>query len=259
MNRGTLKVLLMAGAAIALAGCSDSTSPAALISTAQIAADVAATSGDAVATTVENLTANEVSAALPAPGFSLFGSPAGSPPNVTITRSKICYDASNAVVANCTPLASVAKIAFHWTLDGSRSQGSFTGAVHRVHDLTVTRNFTANVETSRTHDGVGSSNDTTTFTGTAVTRTHIESASDSVQGVVFQLPRNTNPFPTAGKIIRNSSLHVTYQSATRSETRDVTKRTEVDFPADAQGNVTLKIDAQVCNLNLVTHSVTNCH
>jgi len=41
-------------------------------------------------------------------------------------------------------------------------------------------------------------------------------------------------------------------------TRDFTKRIEVDFPADAQGNVVLKIDAKVCNLNLVTHAVTNC-
>jgi hypothetical protein len=52
---------------------------------------------------------------------------------------------------------------------------------------------------------------------------------------------------------------VVFVSPTQQATRDYTKRVEVDFPTDAQGNVVLKIDSQTCNLNLVTHTVTGCH
>jgi hypothetical protein len=258
MKRSTLKYLVMAGAAIGLAACSDSTTPS-LISDTQLTADVAASTGDAAATTVENLVLNETNVALPtampSPGFDVLGSPPA------IVRSRTCYDASNAVVASCTPLSSVVKIVFHWTEDGSRSGANFTGVVHRVRDVTVTRNFNSAVppvEVSRTHSGVGTANDTAAFNNGTINRTVVEAASDSIQGVTWNLPRANNPFPISGKLVRNVAIHATFQSANRTETRDVTKRIEVDFPADAQGNVVLKLDAKTCNLNLVTHAVSNC-
>ena len=36
----------------------------------------------------------------------------------------------------------------------------------------------------------------------------------------------------------------------------MTKRVEVNFPPDGQGNVVLKIDTKTCNLNLVTTTVS---
>ncbi len=53
------------------------------------------------------------------------------------------------------------------------------------------------------------------------------------------------PGPMIGRILR--------------PTRDVQRRAEVTFPADAQGNVVLTVNDLACNLNLVTHAVTGCH
>jgi hypothetical protein len=44
----------------------------------------------------------------------------------------------------------------------------------------------------------------------------------------------------------------------RTESREIVRKLQVDFPADAQGNVVLKINDKTCNLNLVTHVVSNC-
>jgi len=59
--------------------------------------------------------------------------------------------------------------------------------------------------------------------------------------------------------VRNVAVHVIVTKGAQTDTRDVTKRIEVTFPADAQGNVQLTINATTCNLNLVTHKVTNCN
>ena len=255
---------LAMAAALGVAACSkDSTAPApaALVSDAQVQTDVAQSSGDAMASTVGDMLAGEGAAALPSPGFNLFGSPPAGD-SVTSTRTRACFDANGAVVTNCSPTTSVRKIVQHVQIDGTRTGPNYFGAVHRVRDDTTTRNFnTAQppVEVSRTHSSVGTSKDTVNFTDGTVTRIHAESAIDSVRGVTWNLPRANNPFPVAGTIVRNVTVHASYHSATRTETKDVTKRVEVDFPADAQGNVVLKIDNKTCNLNLVTRAVSNCH
>lgn len=247
----TMRSTLLLAAALGVAACSDTTTPA-LISDAQVTTDVAKTSGDAIASDVIGLIANEVGLPLAPPAFDLLGSPPVE------TRTRVCYDAQNVVVVNCLPLTSVRKITMHWTVDGSRSGDHFTASVHRIRDLTVVRNFTGQTETSRTHDGVGSSTDTTVFTGEAVTRTSAESAVDSVIAVVFNLPHANNPWPVSGKIVRRVTGHVTVQGENRSESRDFTRRVEVTFPADAQGNVTINVNGKTCTLNLVTRVVNGC-
>ena len=149
-------------------------------------------------------------------------------------------------------------------MDGFRTGAFVTGGVHRVRDWTLTRNFSTAatpVEVSRTHDGVGTSADTLTYANatTDVTRVHDEAAVDSVVGVTFNLPHASNPWPVSGTIIRHVSRPRGDRSPTRNETRDVTRRVTVDFPADAQGNVVLHVNDKTCNLNLVTHAVTGCH
>lgn len=267
MNRKLLYLAMGAGL-LGLASCKESTSAPALFNTATVTADVALSAGDAAATTVETMTGNEVTAAMPSPparAFDLLGSASNT---LSIIRNRTCFDSTGAVVAACSPIASVRKVVTHLTLDGSRSGTStvtggatvtWSGVVHRVADDTVNRNFAGATETSRTHNGFATSHDTTAFDNGTVRRDHDEAASDSVVGITWNLPRLTNPFPVSGKFIRNVALHTTFTSATQTATRDLTKRIEVDFPADAQGNVTLLIDAKTCNLNLVTHAVTNCH
>ncbi len=241
-------------------GCAkDSTAPSTLISDPQVTADVAASSGEAAATDVAAMIGDEVSVALPTPGldFGLFGSLADS---IAYSRTRTCYD-STATAIPCSPLSAVRSIVFHVTFTGTRTGTLLTTAVHRVRDWTLTRLFTAGVETARRHDGVGTASDTSVFDNptTQVTRTHDLNAVDSAVAVVFDLPRSTNPWPVSGMWVRHVAVHATFTSPTQSATRDYTKRIEVDFPADAQGNVVLKIDSQTCNLNLVTRAVTNGH
>jgi len=259
--------LLMAAGLVSLTACEKSSTSPTLFDNAQVTADVAASSGDAIATAVTTMTGNEVTAALPVAGasFDVLGTR-----DLSIVRTRTCYDGSQAVVAGCLPLSSVRMIVTHASLDGSRtftstttggSSVSFSGGVHRVLDDTLTRTFnTAQppVETSRTHIGRASAHDTSSFQGPNVSRSHTEAAHDSINAVTWNLPRSTNPWPVSGSIVRSDSVHATFTDSTGTVTRDFVKRIEVDFPADAQGNVVLKIDNKTCNLNLVTHRVTNC-
>ena len=254
---------VIVAAAIGLAACSkDSTAPASLIDDTQVTADVAASAGEAIATDLAGLLGNEIAGALPTAGisFDLFGTQGDS---VTTVRTKTCYDAANAAVANCAPLTT-RRIVFHVTMDGFRATANATGQVHRVRDWTLTRNFNTAappVEVSRTHDGIGTSADTLRYANatTGVTRVHDETSVDTTVGVTFDLPHASNPWPVSGMMIRNVSLHVTVTTPTRNESRNETRRVEVDYPADAQGNVVMHVNDKSCNLNLVTHAVTACH
>ncbi|MBI4503549.1 MAG: hypothetical protein HY700_20605 [Gemmatimonadetes bacterium] len=259
--------LIAAAAVLGLSACNDGTSVAALLySDSTVTADVANIAGDAIATSIETMAGNE-DAAMPAPAAL---SP-GSPSSLTVSRTRTCYDANGAVVAGCAPFSSVRKIVTHVTVSGDRSgtasttggrTATWSGAVHRVADDTVTRNFnTAQppVEQSRTHVGLSVAHDTTQFANDSISRTHAEAARDSVKGVTWNLPRSSNPFPVSGSIVRVDSVHATFTKGSTTESRDVVRRVEVTFPADAQGNVVLKVNDKTCNLNLVTHVVSNCH
>lgn len=261
MKRANVMHLVLAAGLMGLAACEESTAPASLVDEALVTADVAQAAGDAIANDVAILIGNEVNAALPAAGinFDLFGVRADS---LSTTRTKTCYDAANVVAANCSP-ATTRRIVFHVSVFGTRSGTNFTAVVHRVRDWTVTRNFDTAVppaEVSRTHDGVGTSADTTTHTNptAAITRTHAASSTDSTIAVTFNLPRASNPWPVSGMMVKRLSVHTTFHGPNGTDSRDFQKRVEVDFPADAQGNVVMKINEKTCNLNLVTRAVTNC-
>ena len=173
-------------------------------------------------------------------------------------------------MTNCQPLNSVRKIVSHVEISGSRSgstnteggtTATWTGAVHRVSNDTVVRNFnTAQppAEVSRTHSDVAEAHDTTSFTDPRVSRVSAETAHDTVKAVVFNLPRSSNPWPVSGKIVRAVNVHVVATREGKTETRDFSRLVEVTFPADAQGNVALKVNDKTCTLNLVTRVVSNC-
>jgi hypothetical protein len=264
MKSGNILRLSAAAAIMFLAACSkDSTSPS-LIDNATLTTDIASSAGDAIALDVSTLAANEVAASLSqtAASASSIDATAAVTDSIAFSRSRTCFDETGTVIA-CVPLANVRMIVTHLSFDGTRSGSAangatFAGTLHRVADDTLTRVFTSGTETSRIHSAVAAGSDTTSFSGPNVTRTHEASGIDSIEAVTFNLPRISNPWPVSGAIVRNVSVHATFTSATRTQTIDVQKRVEVDFPADAQGNVTLKIDNMTCNLNLVTHAVTGC-
>jgi len=274
-----LSTLVMAAMATGLAACGEavtSTHLASLASDSTVTKDVATSAGDAIATHVQTMVANETAAALPGSampfGFDGSSSGGGSPMNnsLTFNRTRTCYDAAGAVVAGCRPESSVRKIVTLVTMDGSRSGSSsttggesktFLGAVHRISHDTLVRNFDSSdppVEKSRTHSDVAVAHDTTLFTEGANSRNMTEASHDNVNAVTWNLPRNLNPFPVSGSIVRLDSVHVVVTKDSKTETKDLVRTVEVDFPADSQGNVVLKIDGKTCTLNLVTHAVANC-
>ncbi|MFI5279759.1 MAG: hypothetical protein ACHQU1_04645 [Gemmatimonadales bacterium] len=261
MKHASWKFLAMAAATVGFVACKDALTPLP-VSDVQLESNVAASSGDALASEVNYLTLNEGAAALPSaqPDFNLFGSAQDSE-SVSFTRTRTCLDSAGGVVAGCTPLSSVRKIITAFSVNGTRTGVFFYGAIHRAANDTLTRvrNAALTADSLRIHSGVGSAHDTTTFNDTTSMGIHTENATDSINAVTFRIPRITNPFPISGSIVRNVAVHASYTKNNTTTTRDVVRRVEVDFPADAQGNVVLTINAKVCNLNLVTHAVTNCH
>jgi hypothetical protein len=267
---------LVAGvAALGLAACSSTTAVTpSLYNDSTTTVDIATSAGDAAATAVEAMAANETTAGASS-SAELVGSTAlfsGTTANaLTFTRSRTCYDANGVIVAGCSPFNTVRKVGTHVTADGTRSSTTTTtggtsatwaGSVHRVSNDTMTRVFSAAqppVETSRIHSDLATGHDTTTFTESTLTRNAAEVVHDTVKAVTFNLPRSSNPYPVSGSIVRLDSVHVSLTKGTLSETRDVVRVVTITFPTDAQGNVVLTVNGKTCNLNLVTHVVSACH
>lgn len=246
------------GTAALVSACESSTDVSNLVPDAALDADITASAGDAIVVALGAMGGNEGGG-----GSAIVASNLGEN-TLTITRTMTCLDASNAVVAGCTPFSSVRKIAAHVTMDGTRTGSNdagtktWAGAVHRTMDDTVTRVFTGPTETARAHAGVNTGNDTTQFTEGDLTRSATEAAIDSVNAVTWNLPRSSNPWPVSGSFVRRVNVKVTATKGDRTESREVNRRIQVTFPADAQGNVDLVINDKTCNLNLVTGVVTNC-
>lgn len=256
-------------AALAVGACSDSSTPS-LVNEADITADVATISGEAIAEHVGQLILNEQFAGLPGGVAPWSGPPdhphgPGSPPGVDVTRSRTCFDQAGQPQAQCDALTT-ASVLLQVSMDGSFSRTAvrpspsgpdtvtMTAMIHRDHELTISGLL--GTETSRTHNGHGSSNDTTTFAGSrGFSRTVRESAVDSVKNVVFNLPRSTNPWPVEGQIVRVVTGTITVTHNGQSEERAIDRRVVVTFPADAQGNVSIQINDRTCTLNLVTRRV----
>ena len=266
-GRLILAMVAIATSGVAVTSCTENSTGAlpSLYSDSTATLDVATTSGDAVSTSLETMTANEAATL----SFDVLRSALAA--SITVNRTKTCYDAAGAVVAGCSPIASVRKIVTHVTMDGSRgssntvtggTSASWSGSVHRVSNDTTVRTYstgTSPSELSRTHSDVIVGHDTTMFTEGTTSRNHVEAYRDTIKGVTWNMPRSSNPFPVSGSIVRVDSVRVTISKASQTETRDKVHVVEVDFPADAQGNVVLKVNAKTCSLNLVSHAVSNCH
>lgn len=263
MNIVKLSPIVVVATILVVAACNDSTSPS-LYDVATVDAEVASVSGDALAVSIVSMVDNEVLGGLP----GLVGPTANA---LSVTRARTCYDANEVVVNGCTPLSSVRRIVTTGTAEGSRTvthtpsggtARTFTGVVHRAFSDTLRRIFGGNtqppLETSRSHSGVATGHDTTTFEQGELSRKVAEATVDTVKAVTWNLPRTSNPFPVSGSVVRVDTVHVTLTSGTRTESREFVRRIQVDFPADGQGNVVLTINAKTCNLNLVTHAVSNC-
>lgn len=263
MKKTRLGAVTLAATLLTFAACGDPASPNNLIDDSAIARDVAVSSGDAAAQMLETLVGNENFA-----GGGADGSDAAAvgTASVEVSRTHTCYDANGGVVNNCVPFNSVRMIVTNASLVGSSSGTSmhngaevdWTAAVHRAGVDTTRRTFNGTTETSRSHVSRGTAKDTVTATEGTLMRLLAVDAVDSVKNITFSLPRASNPYPTAGSFVRTATVHAEVTRENQSASRDATFRVEVVFPADAQGNVVLKVNSTNCQLNLVTRAVTNC-
>lgn len=247
-----------------LAAC-ENTSPT-LVSDDELTQDVAVSAGEAIARSIQMMAENEGAAGVPG-AYVQSNEASAITSDLAVSRTRKCFDANGAEMTGCTPISAVRRIATHVTVEGTRSgthetrrgtTATWTGVVHRVADDTLTRNFNGSTETSRTHQGVATARDTTSYAEADLSRVAAEAATDSVKGITWNLPRSSNPWPVSGSVKRVVSVNVTITKGSDTHTRSLTRIIEVTFPADNQGNVTLTIDNKTCQLNLVTHAVTNC-
>lgn len=265
MKRIQISTAVALIATIAVAACESNSTDALpeLLDDSTLTQDVAMSSADAAVAALQAMQDNENGSFLPAVLDN------GSSVDPTVTRTITCYDQANAVVPGCSPMSSVRKIVAHVTFDGNRSGTqtsggktiTWTGALHRVSDDTIKRNFTGTTEISRTHGDVAVVHDTTTFSDGTNSRLVAEAARDTVRGVTFNLPRSNpaNKWPISGSIIRLDSVHASITQNGKSASRDIVRKIQIDFPPDAQGNVVLKVNSTTCTLNLNTKQVSNCH
>jgi hypothetical protein len=247
-----LRLAYTSVATLALAGlvaCSDTTGPAGVTDTT-LATDLAMSSGDAIATDVTEMLGNEAFG-----GFTpaLAGAVDGASSDFSRVRTRTCYDAGGNVVQCGQGLTASMVITLQ--LDGSLTGDQFTAVVHRARYDSISG--LGEGSTQHTHNGYGSSADTSTFTRDVNTRTAATAATDTVTDLVFQLPRTSNPWPISGEIIRNVNATFTF-TGVKNETRTISRRVVVTFPADAEGNVSIEVGTLTCSLNLVTHKVTGC-
>jgi hypothetical protein len=257
------RYLTIALAALFAAACDSSTDPN-LISEQELTEDLAAASGDAIVTEIVDLVGNEAFSGL----STLMAS---DPADVEVVRTRTCYDAAHVAqtVCDANTTASIELTvskngSFSREHTGPRGTETMTAAVHQARSLVISG--LAGDETSRTHNGNGTSRDTVTFSGTfenvTWTRRIAAASDDTVSNIVFNLPHSSNPWPASGTIIRNASgtVDVTREtdSGERAETFSWDRRVQVTFPADAQGNVSIQINDRTCNLNLVNRRITNC-
>lgn len=262
MKRTTLMHVSLVAAALALTACSDSTTISSQ-DEAEISEDVAAVAGDAVAADVNTMIANEASVGPALPGAPV----APSDLTLSISRTRTCLDSLGVAQTVCSATLT-SSIQFILAISGNvslshtgpRGTDSLFIAVHRNRTWTISGLL--GVETSRTHNGAGTSSDTVDFSGThqgvTVTKNLRLAAADTVSNVTFNLPHGTNPWPISGTIVRRVSGNIEITRGDSTRTHTFARRVLVTFPADAQGNVSIDVNGVTCTLNLVTHVVANC-
>ncbi len=250
---------------------------------AAINADVAATSGDAVASEVASFSDNIAAAGsftmvtpsynLSAPGNLMSGQPsfgavsptcsfaagryscsAATEQGLNVTRSFAFYDAAgqSLQVFDSTKVESVN---FQAQIDGSFERDIvWTAQVHRTRNNTVSGLIS--MKPQRKWNGVGSGADTVSHLGLDGIRTLAGHAVDTVTNVVMPGRDAGNNIPLSGTVVIVADYTASQLGALGTTSTQVTRRVVVTF----NGTVTptLQIGAMTCTLHLDTHTVDGC-
>jgi len=289
---GTTRISLLAFGAslVALAACSDATSPTLGVSDAVISADVASDAGDAAASTLDAMVSSEAlyngdkasGAWIPTIGGEDQGNAPVVAQSVLGGANTTCSGPDASGWFMCTAdkengLTVTRSIRF-WDgtsfglkFDGSTDSvnhilggaGTLTPSaaktrwVNRTDTLTmVVTRAAGNIVAARTWNGHGTRSDSSLVTDSLATRVYHYTAFDTVSAIVYFIPRSANPYPQSGTWSNSVTAVLRITRGTETSTRTVTRNVAVTFNGTA--NVTLTVGGLTCALNLATHAVTNC-
>lgn len=174
---------------------------------------------------------------------------------LTLTNRKRFWDGTSIALGFS---ASTDSVNHTHQLTGSYDQGWFP-----FRTVWVNRNDTANLTVDRattpvTHiwDRVGVRQDSSRDVAVNVTRHWHYTAFDTAAAVTFDVPRADNPWPVSGTIVHNVVVHFEADRAKRTTTRTVTRRLQITF--NGTQDVTLQSGGLTCTLDLETHQVSDC-
>ena len=266
----------------AVACSSDLAGPPAL-DDAQINADVAATSGDAIATQVAGFSDDITAAgsfAMVAPSFNVsaprngasgaaafagisptcsyasgrYSCSATTERGLTVTRSFAFYDAAGQSLQTYDS-TKVESVNFQAQIDGSFQRDLvWTVGVHRTRNNTVSGLIS--LKPQRKWNGTGQGADTVTHVGLDGIRSLAGNVVDTVTNVVMPGKDAGNNIPLSGTVAVVANYNASLQGATGTASKQVTRRVVVTF----NGTVTptLQIGTLTCTLHLDTHTVDGC-
>jgi hypothetical protein len=275
--------MLAAAAVLMTAGgvaCSSDIVGTPTLDDAQINADIAATSGDQVASQITSFGDNVAAAgsfSMVAPSYNLsvgsgtrpafngispacayasgrYTCSATTEQGLSVTRSFAFYDANGATVQNFDP-AVVESANFQAQADGDFSRDLvWTASVHRTANVTVTGLISQAPQ--RTWNGTGTGNDAISHIGLDGIRSLSGTSSVTVTNVVMPGKDATSQVPLSGTITIDVDYTASLQGATGTVSKEVTRHVAVTF--DGTNAPALQIGSLHCLLHLDTHSVDSC-
>jgi len=276
------KPMLTAAAVMMTAGavaCGTDLAGPATLTDAQIDADIAATSGDAVATQITSFGDNVAAAgsfSMVAPNYNVnvgsgktayngisptctytsgrYSCSATTEQGLSVTRSFAFYDANGTTVQNWDP-AVVESVNFQAQMDGDFSQGLvWMASVHRTANLTVSGLISGAPQ--RTWNGTGTGNESISHIGLDGIRSLSGTSSLTVTNVVMPGKDATSQIPVSGTIAIDVDYTASLQGATGSVSKEVTRHVAVTF--DGTNAPALQIGSLHCVLHLDIHNVDSC-
>ena len=268
--------------ALGASACSTDLSGPSTIDDTQIDADIALTSGDAVASEIAGFSDNVAAAGsfttVVSPSFNLNVGSGGSQPRfagispscayasgrytcsatteqgMSVSRSFAFYDAGGNALQNFDA-TKVESVNFQAQIDGNFQRDIvWSVGVHRTRNATVSGLISSAPQ--RKWNGVGAGADTIMHIGLDGVRSLAGTAADTVRNVVMPGKDAATQLPLSGTVVVAVDYTASLEGATGSVSKEVKRKVVVTFDGTTSAN--LQIGAVNCVLHLDTHAVDSC-
>src|SRR2546423_3539038 len=266
--------------AVGAVACSTDLAGPPTLDDAQIDADVAATSGDAVASQITSFGDNVAAAgsfSIVAPSYSVnvgtgskpslngisptctyasgrYSCSAATEQGLSVTRSFAFYNAQGQTVQNWDATV-VESVNFQAQIDGDFSKDLvWNASIHRTANLTVSGLISQAPQ--RTWNGTGTGTESISHIGIDGIRSLSGTSSVAVTNVVMPAKDAASQNPLSGSITVDVQYTASLQGATGSVSKEVSRHVVVTF--NGTTSPALQIGSLHCVLHLDTHSVDGC-